>query len=498
MTGKELWGSILQKAMEGKLVPQRKEEGTAAELLKEIRKERAKLVKEGKLKKTKPLPAVSEEEKPFDIPDSWEWVRLGEVCNVARGGSPRPIKSFLTENAEGINWIKIGDTDKTGKYINSTAQKIIKEGVVKSRFVHKGDLLLTNSMSFGHPYILNINGCIHDGWLVLFDYESIYYREFLYYLLCTPFIRFQFVVKAAGAVVKNLNSDKVSQTIVPLPPLPEQHRIVEKLETLKPLVDAYGQAAEELDELNRKFPGDLKKSLLQQAMEGKLVTQRKEEGTAAELLKEIRKERAKMVKEGKQKKTKPLPAVSEEEKPFDIPDSWEWVRFSEVVQIINGDRGKNYPSKAELSQFGDIPFISAANIEKGTIDKNGLLFLDEKRYNQLRSGKLKKGDLVLCIRGSLGKNGLYPYERGAIASSLVIIRSILNVPIIYKYISAYFNTQLFQSEINRYNNGTAQPNLGARDLAKFLLPFPPLPEQHRIVKKLESLLALCDKLQPED
>ena len=181
MTGKELWGSILQKAMEGKLVPQRKEEGTAAELLKEIRKESAKLVKEGKLKKAKPLPVVREEEKPFDIPDSWEWVRLGEVCNVARGGSPRPIKSFLTENAEGINWIKIGDTDKTGKYINSTAQKIIKEGVVKSRFVHKGDLLLTNSMSFGHPYILNINGCIHDGWLVLFDYESTYYREFLYF-----------------------------------------------------------------------------------------------------------------------------------------------------------------------------------------------------------------------------------------------------------------------------------------------------------------------------
>ncbi|WP_299143122.1 restriction endonuclease subunit S [uncultured Dialister sp.] len=233
----DLKKSLLQQAMEGKLVSQKKEEGTAAELLKEIRKEKAKLVKEGKLKKTKPLLAVREEEKPFDIPDSWEWVRLGEVCNVARGGSPRPIKSFLTENIEGINWIKIGDTDKTGKYINSTAQKIIKEGVVKSRFVHKGDLLLTNSMSFGHPYILNINGCIHDGWLVLFDYESTYYRDFLYYLLCTPFIRFQFVVKAAGAVVKNLNSDKVSQTIVPLPPLAEQHRIVEKLESLLVLCD---------------------------------------------------------------------------------------------------------------------------------------------------------------------------------------------------------------------------------------------------------------------
>ena len=492
MTGKELWGSILQKAIEGKLVPQKKEEGTAAELLKEIRKERAKLVKEGKLKKTKPLPEITEEEKPFDIPDSWEWVRLGEVCNVARGGSPRPIKSFLTENIGGTNWIKIGDTDKTGKYINSTAQKIIKEGVVKSRFVHKGDLLLTNSMSFGHPYILNINGCIHDGWLVLFDYESTYYRDFLYYLLCTPFIRFQFVVKAAGAVVKNLNSDKVSQTIVPLPPLSEQHRIVEKLETLKPLVDAYGQAAQELDKLNRKFPGDLKKSLLQQAMEGKLVPQRKEEGTAAELLQEIRKERAKMVKEGKLKKTKPLPAVREEEKPFHIPDSWEWVRLGDIVY--------NHGQKKPAEKFSYIDIGSIDNISQKLNDSEKII-MPKKTPSRARR-IVKFGDILyatvrpylhnMCI---VDKMFSYP----PIASTGFAVMATFE-GVESKYLFYYLLTPAFDSYANSNKNakGVAYPAINDKALYNALIPIPPLPEQHRIVERLEFLLALCDKLQPRD
>ena len=492
MTGKELWGSILQKAMEGKLVPQRKEEGTAAELLKEIRKEKAKLVKEGKLKKTKPLPAVSEEEKPFDIPDSWEWVRLGEVCNVARGGSPRPIKSFLTENAEGINWIKIGDTDKTGKYINSTAQKIIKEGVVKSRFVHKGDLLLTNSMSFGHPYILNINGCIHDGWLVLFDYESTYYREFLYYLLCTPFIRFQFVVKAAGAVVKNLNSDKVSQTIVPLPPLPEQHRIVEKLENLRPLIDAYGQAAGELDELNRKFPVDLKKSLLRQAMEGKLVPQRKEEGTAAELLQEIRKERAKLVKEGKLKKTKPLPAVREEEKPFDIPDSWEWVRLGDIGIIIGGGT----PKTGNLEYWdGDIPWITPADMKniKGKYASHGNRNITKLGLEKSSARLLPEGTVLFSSRAPIGYIAIA-------ANPICTNQGFKSVVLLNKEFAdyLYYCLQSFTKDIENRASGTTFKEISGAEFGKTIIPLPPLSEQHRIVEKLESLLALCDKLQPVD
>ncbi|MBR4765867.1 MAG: restriction endonuclease subunit S [Clostridia bacterium] len=179
-----------------------------------------------------------DDEIPFDRPEKWCWERLGNVSNIARGGSPRPIKDFLTESSNGINWIKIGDTDKGGKYINSTKEKIKPEGMNKSRFVHAGDFLLTNSMSFGRPYILNIDGCIHDGWLVIGEYQEIFNRDFLYYLLSSSFAYYQFCDKVSGAVVKNLNSDKVAEALFPIPPLQEQKRIVKAIETLMPYCES--------------------------------------------------------------------------------------------------------------------------------------------------------------------------------------------------------------------------------------------------------------------
>ena len=232
----------------------------------------------------------------------------------------------------------------------------------------------------------------------------------------------------------------------------------------------------------------LKNSILQRAIEGKLVEQREEEGTAAELLREIKAEKARLVKEGKLKKEKTLPEIKAEEIPFEIPESWEWVRIGDIIQIINGDRGKNYPAKNQLSHTGNIPFISAVNIDNGTISEDNLLYVSEERYQLLRSGHLHYGDLILCIRGSLGKNGRYPFQKGAIASSLVILRSYIEEELLYVYLGVYLNTGLFVSEIRRYDNGTAQPNLGARDLAKFLVPLPPLAEQKRIVAKIEELL----------
>ena len=277
MTPQELKSSILQLAIQGKLVEQRAEEGTGAELLEKIlvaknaegaKKnftrsrgvrgggEEGELFNLPKAAKSHPekfsatsipstLSALSaspreeipDDEKPFDIPESWEWARLGEVCAIARGGSPRPIKDFITTAADGVNWIKIGDTEKDGKYICSTAEKIKPSGVPKSRKVHVGDFLLTNSMSFGRPYILKVDGCIHDGWLVISQGKKIFDQEYLYWVLSSGYAYAQFCAKVSGAVVKNLNSDKVANSVFPLPPLAEQKRIVAKLEELLPLCE---------------------------------------------------------------------------------------------------------------------------------------------------------------------------------------------------------------------------------------------------------------------
>ena len=218
---KQTKSKILDLAIHGKLVPQDPNDEPASELLKRINPKAEITCDNGHY-----------ENVPFEIPESWVWTTLRDVCKVARGGSPRPIKNYLTTDDDGVNWIKIGDTDKNGKYINSTKEKIKQEGIRRSRYVHKGDFLLTNSMSFGRPYILNIDGCIHDGWLVISPASDTYVTEFLYYLLSSSFAYEQFADAASGGVVSNLNSNKVASSYFPLPPLSEQHRIVVKIEEI--------------------------------------------------------------------------------------------------------------------------------------------------------------------------------------------------------------------------------------------------------------------------
>ncbi len=186
------------------------------------------------------------------------------------------------------------------------------------------------------------------------------------------------------------------------------------------------------------------------------------------------------------------PVCIADEVPFEIPESWEWVRISGIFSIINGDRGKNYPAKSTLSNTG-IPFISAVNLNEETvIEDDNLLCLSDEQFNKLGSGKLEKDDVVVCIRGSLGKHGRYPFEKGAIASSLVILRPHLNIPLLSDFIMIYLDSPLFFSEIKRYDNGTAQPNLSAKSLEIFFVPLPPLSEQKRIVDKLNEVSSYTD------
>lgn len=236
----ELRKAILQLAVMGKLVPQNPDDQPASELLKEIEVEKQRLVKEGKIKKPKPLPPVTEEEKPYALPRGWEWVRFGNIAVIERGGSPRPIKAFLTNDPNGLNWIKIGDTEQGGKYIVSTHEKIRPEGLSKTRMVYPGDFLLTNSMSFGRPYITKIEGCIHDGWLRISPSDALE-KDYLYQLLSSSFIKKAFEASAAGAVVLNLNSEKVRELAIPLPSSEEQHRIVAKIDELMILCNSLDQ-----------------------------------------------------------------------------------------------------------------------------------------------------------------------------------------------------------------------------------------------------------------
>ncbi|GGR11509.1 restriction endonuclease subunit S [Deinococcus ruber] len=233
----ELRKAVLQLAVMGKLVPQDPADQPASELLREIEPEKTKIVDEGKLKSLEGESYVQLESVPYEIPQSWAWCKLDDIAGIARGGSPRPIQEYMTNDPKGISWIKISDSDRGTRYITSARERIRPEGLKKSRLVVPGDLILTNSMSYGYPYILDIEGAIHDGWLLIRMPENLVNKIYIYNVLLSGYVKEMFAKAAAGAVVQNLNADKVRQLPIPLPPLAEQRRIVAKIDQLMALCD---------------------------------------------------------------------------------------------------------------------------------------------------------------------------------------------------------------------------------------------------------------------
>lgn len=426
MTPEQLKASILQRAMEGKLVPQDPNDEPASELLKRIKAEKEKLIKEGKIKRDKNETeiyrgddglhyekfadgTVKEVDVPFDIPESWEWVRFSEISTIVRGGSPRPIKEFITEADDGINWIKIGDTDKGGKFINSTKEKIKPSGLKKTRYVTKGTFLLTNSMSFGRPYILNVDGAIHDGWLAISNYEEVFSRDFLYYLLSSKVAYHQFLALISGAVVKNLNSDKVASLLVPVPPQKEQERIVSAIMVGLPKVDDYQKLHDRLEKINKELPEKLRKSILQYAMQGKLVPQDPNDEPVEVLLEKIRQEKQKLFEEGKLKKKDLQESIiykgddnsyyeklgkieAKIEVPFDLPNNYVWKRIRDIYYNDGQTKPRNtfkyidtgtIDNKSHQLLMGNIRKISATQAPsraRKKVSVNSVLFSSVRPY----------------------------------------------------------------------------------------------------------------------
>ena len=492
MTAKDLKNALLQEAVQGKLVPQIASEGNARDLLEEIRKEKAKLVKEGKLKKEKPFEEIKEDEISFDIPANWCWCRLGDAIDVRDGTHDTPAyiqrgyPLITSKDFRGDHF----DLSKT-KYISKQDYDLINQ---RSK-VEIGDILFSMiGGNIGNKILITTENYFEMAIknVALFKNNTNVYNLYLFYVL--EYYTKEFQNYSVGGAQTFVSLNFIRNYPFPLPPLAEQKRIVAAIEKFIPLIEEYGKKETELKAFNEQIGTLTKKAILQEAVQGKLVPQIAAEGNAKKLLEEIKKEKAKLVKEGKIKKEKPLPEITEDEIPFDIPESWCWCRFSAIFQIINGDRGKNYPAKSTLSKQG-IPFISALNLKNNTVEKDDqLLCVSESQYNKLGSGKLEKGDMVVCIRGSLGKHGIFPFEKGAIASSLVIVRQFNNSEILYKFLNIYLDSSLFNQEIKNYDNGTAQPNLAAESFKQFLFPLPSLAEQKRIVVAIEKMLSLCEKL----
>lgn len=420
--------------------------------------------------------------------NSWNKSKIEDVCELCTGNSISESikKTKYMKVAEGRNYIGTKDLrfDHTFNYENGVKIPIEEKSF---RIANSGDILLCiEGGSAGRKIGILEEDVNYGNKLCRFSPNDKLNNRFLYFYIQSPLFQEQFSDSMTG-IIGGVSIKKIKAITIVYPDIIEQKRIVEKVDEFMDRVADLEQSADALASLKKTFPDDIKASLLQYAMQGKLTKQLPEDGDAEDLLEEIKAEKEKLIAEGKIKKQKPAIPVSDEEIPFEIPRNWKWVRLSELFQFINGDRGKNYPSKNKLHASGEIPFISAINMQNGTVREGNLLYADRPTYDRLGSGKLNKDDFVICIRGSLGKYCKYPYEIGAIASSLVIARKYSEY-IFDDYFNAYLQSPLLCNEIHGKDNGTAQPNLSAADLMNFLIPLPPYTEQKLIAERLNTFM----------
>ena len=325
MKAAQLRQSILQAAVQGKLVLQNPQDEPASELLKRIQTEKSHLIKNGKIKKEKPLPSVSEEEKPYDLPDGWEWCRLGNVILQNIGGGT-PSKSVSEYWNGDVPWASVKDL--SGKYLSSTRDRITKKGLLNStsNLIPSGNVIVCTRMGLGKISINTIKLAINQDLRALFVSKYINIHYFIYYYQGLSIV-------GSGMTVKGITIDELNNLFFPLPPLAEQQRIVAKVDELMTLCDELKAVEKELDSLEANLADYLPKSILQAAVRGKLVPQSIHDEPASELLKRIQEEKSCLIKAGKLKKEKPLPPISEEEKPYDLPDGWEWCRVGDICSV---------------------------------------------------------------------------------------------------------------------------------------------------------------------
>ena len=484
MTPEQLKASILQYAIQGKLVEQRPEEGTGEELYQQIQAEKQRLIKEGKIKKEKALPEISEDEFPFEIPESWRWVRWGDLSQSIQYGYNAPA-----QDVGRIKMVRISDI-QDGKVLWDTVPYCeIREEEIPTYLLQKNDILFARTGgTVGKSYLVKDvpEESIYAGYLIRTRYSSLLCPEYMKYFMESLLYWDQLRNGTIATAQPNCNGKTLSKMILPLPPLAEQKRIVAKIEELLLYVDRYAAAYEKLEQFNAKFPENMKKSLLQYAIQGKLVEQRPEEGTGEELYQQIQTEKQRLTKEGKIKKEKPLPEIAEDEIPFDIPESWKWVRLSTIGITQTG----NTPSKSHPGYIGiDIPFITPGDILNGQIcySNQALSLLGKEVARVCCAGSI----MQVCIGGSIGKAAI-TYREVAFNQQINVVSPIACLS---EYLFAVMQSAYFTTSMKERAGGTATPIINRGLWDSLLIPLPPLAEQRRIVAKLEEILPLCERLK---
>ena len=490
MNAQQLKNSILQEAIQGRLVPQDPTDEPASALLERIRGEKEQLVKEGKLKKKDlVVNPISEDEIPFDIPDSWEWVRLGWIGDWGAGATPAKGNADYYNNGT-IPWLRTGELNNG--FVYDSEIKVTPKALEKCslRMCEVGDVLIAMyGATIGKVAIAGIRLTTNQACCACTPF-GVYNKYLLYFLMAS---KKTFIEMGEGGAQPNISREKIVAFRFPLPPLAEQKRIVAKIEELLPKVEEYGKAQEALNKLNAELPDRLKKSVLQEAIEGRLVPQDPTDEPASALLERIRGEKEQLVKEGKlKKKDLVVNPISEDEIPFDIPDSWEWVRLGTITTVLGG---KRIPAGRKLSQndTGHV-YIRVSDMKDDTVSMDNLQYVPEDIFPSISRYIINKEDVFITVAGTIGRIGKIPSELDGANLTENADRLVFTI-IDQDWLIKCLQSVIVQSQISAVTTQVGQPKLAILRIQNLLVPLPPIAEQKRIVAKIEEVFAEIDKLK---
>lgn len=468
---------ILDLALRGKLTEQRPEDGTAGELYRQIEYQR-----NNKQSKTSQAALIPDSEIPYTIPSNWMWLRLQDIGIYSGGKTPSMAnKEYWSDGS--VPWITSKDMKQ--KYL-STSEMLISNAAAQELTIYpeKTVLFVVRSGILRRSFpvaILTQKGTINQDLKALRLYEPAM-CEYVYYLLKGFETTILFQYAKDGTTVNNIVFDALLTMPIPIPPLAEQNRIVEKVQTIFALLDS-------IDTLQSQYQDNLatlKSKIIDAGIQGKLTEQLPEDGNAEELYQQIQREKLALEKAGKIKKSKPLPPISEEEKPFDIPENWKWVRWGALSEQIQ------YGYIASAKDSGRIKMVRISDIQDNKVIWGNVPYCDIDDAN-IDAYLLHDNDILFArTGGTVGKSYLVENITEKAVFAGYLIRSSYSDKLDAKYIKIFMNSNLYWKQLQNGTTATAQPNCNGQTLSKMVLPLPPLGEQKRIVAKLEELLPLCE------
>ncbi|EIE9609516.1 restriction endonuclease subunit S [Vibrio parahaemolyticus] len=526
---KKLRELILELAVRGKLVPQNPNDEPASVLLDRIAEEKKKLIENKKLRKSKDLNEISEKDIPYRIPSTWKWCYLSDLGSIIGGGTPKSNEDVYWTD-KGVKWLTPADLyGLKSKYIGSGKRDITNLGLEKSsaQLLPKGSVLFSSRAPIGYVAITSNELATNQGFksvVPIFQELS----EYIYYFLkrSGKFID----AEASGTTFKEVSGTVVSKVLTPLPPIAEQHRIVAKVDELMALCDQLEQQTEAsieahqvlvttlLDTLTKSADADelmqnwarisehfdtlftteesidqLKQTILQLAVMGKLVPQDPSDEPAAELLKRIAEEKAQLVKDKKIKKQKALPPISEDEKPFELPNGWEWSRFADVInEVATGPFGSMINKREYISK--GVPLINPSHMINQKIIEDSSISVSDNKAKELNSYRIKPGDILMARRGEMGRCALVTErEHNWLCGTGSFVLK-FQEEIYRPYILLLFQTSWVRAYLGGNSVGSTMINLNHTILNKMPILIPPKQEQVKIVSKVIELLDLCNDI----